>query len=185
MQGDVFCTDESVSGPYPIVPLWNKGQRSRLTTDNAIMDRQDTVTAFRAHIDANRCAALKAAVLANPDDGYRLFYEALLGDCDCPYVARMQKNESCVSAVCSDETEDAHMAGLEHFLTSRPNRLQETPFVLKFLFEEDLVSEKAIIAWHRRVGENDIGSTVATAAVIRTYAEPVVDWIAESDCDSD
>lgn len=147
---------------------------------------QDAVAALRAHIAANRCAVLKTAVLANSDDGYRLFYEALLGDCDCPYRERMQNKEFCISAVCSDETEDAHLAGLEHFLASRPNRLQETPFVLKFLFEEDLVSEKAIISWHRRIGENDIGNTVATAAVIRTYAEPVVDWIAEvdsSDCD--
>jgi eIF4-gamma/eIF5/eIF2-epsilon len=147
------------------------------------MDRQEAVAALRARIAAFDYKAVKTVVLANPDDGYRLFYEALLGDCDEQYVARLRHHERCVSAVCSDETEDAHMAGLEHFLTavSSHDRLVETPFILKFLFEEDLVSERAIIAWHRRVGPNDIGSTVAAAAKIRVIAEPVVSWIAETD----
>lgn len=145
------------------------------------MDRHESVTALRAHIDAQDHAALKAAVSANIEDGYRHFYEALLGDCDEPYLARLQRNESCVSAVCDEASEDAHMAGLEHFLTavSSKDRLIETPFVLKFLFEEDLVSERAIIAWHRRVGENDI------SARMRTIAEPVVSWIAETDSSDD
>jgi eIF4-gamma/eIF5/eIF2-epsilon len=147
------------------------------------MDTHESVIALRAHIDAKNFAAIKTVVLASPDDGYRHFYQALLGDCDEPYVARLQHNESCISAVCSAETEDAHMAGLEHFLTavSSADRLIETPFILKFLFEEDLVSERAIIAWHRRIGENNIGA----AARIRTIAEHVVSWIAETDSSDD
>lgn len=58
--------------------------------------------------------------------------------------------------------------------------------VLKALYDEDIVDEDLITAWHAREGTGKaLGVPASAAKQIREASAPFVDWLAEADSDED
>lgn len=111
-------------------------------------------------------------------DGVKLFYEAIFGDCEGPYVERMKEKDVAIFAVCKDR-EDIALVALEWYITTmHPERLPEVPAILTFMFDDDLVYGEDILEW----GNNQetsirMGVSAQDAQVVRDIAEPVLEWI--------
>lgn len=64
----------------------------------------------------------------------------------------------------------------------QPARKVEMPFILKMMYEEDLIDDAIIVGW----GEQDKiakkhGVDAAAAAEVREICAPVLEWLQESD----
>ena len=67
-----------------------------------------------------------------------------------------------------------------------PARQAEMPFILKFLYEEDLVEEDIILAWGDAPAiAKKHGVDRAAADAIRQQSQQVLDWLQEADSDEE
>ena len=56
--------------------------------------------------------------------------------------------------------------------------------VLKVLYDEDVVEEDIILAWHAKAGAGAVvGVAPAAGAAVREAAQPIVDWLREAESD--
>jgi hypothetical protein len=72
-------------------------------------------------------------------------------------------------------------------LQVEPNRMGEMPFVLKMLYEEDLINDEIIIAWGGVPAvSKKAGVDSASAAKVRALSQKVLEWLQqESDDDEE
>ena len=100
----------------------------------------------------------------------------------------MEKRKALLALGAGSEAAQADLlAALEHFVgVAKPSALGEIGFALKALYDEDLVEEDAINAWHAD-GEAAaaLGVTAADAAKVRKFSAPFVQWLAMEDSDED
>jgi translation initiation factor 5 len=60
--------------------------------------------------------------------------------------------------------------------------MAEMPFVLKMLYEEDLLNEDIIIAWGDAPAVSiKVGVDTASATKIRALSQKVLEWLKQSD----
>eukprot|EP00889_Picochlorum_renovo_P001912 jgi/Picre1/28942/NNA_004336.t1 len=70
--------------------------------------------------------------------------------------------------------------------TSFKDRMKEIPFILKYLFEEDIIDEEIIIGWHHKANAGAVlGVSPEDAKAIRDAAQPIVQWLEEAETDDD
>ena len=67
-----------------------------------------------------------------------------------------------------------------------PERVKETPLVLKIMYDEDLADEEVILAWD---GKSDaakiVGLSPDQAQPVRRAAAPFVEWLQDDEDESD
>ena len=58
--------------------------------------------------------------------------------------------------------------------------------MLKVLYDEDVVEEDVILAWHDKAGAGAVvGVAPAAGAAVRDAARPLVDWLREAESDDE
>jgi hypothetical protein len=119
----------------------------------------------------------------------KLFYAALLGGHEGRLVDRMQARDKYIlSLKRDDKSQAAQLIALEHYLTQvEAERMSEMPFVLKYLFEEDLIEEDIIVAWGDAPAiAKKHGVDKVSAQQIRELSQKVLEWLQEdSDCEEE
>lgn len=118
----------------------------------------------------------------------KLFYAALLDGWSGRLSERIQAKDKYILALARDDTAQAgHLIALEHYLTQvQPERMVEMPFLLKLLYEEDLVDENIIIGWGSvdKVARKH-GVDKASAKKVREVSQKVLEWLQEASEDED
>eukprot|EP00892_Ulva_mutabilis_P011881 jgi/Ulvmu1/9065/UM005_0158.1 len=118
----------------------------------------------------------------------KLFYSALLDGWTGRLADRIQAKDKYILALARDDTAQAgHLIALEHYLTQvQPERIVEMPFLLKLLYEEDLVDESIIIGWGSvdKVARKH-GVDKASAKKVREVSQKVLQWLQEASEDED
>jgi translation initiation factor 5 len=67
-----------------------------------------------------------------------------------------------------------------------PERMGDMPFVLKMLYEEDLIDEDIIVAWGDAPAiAKKHGVDSAAAAQVRELSQKVLDWLQEDSSDEE
>lgn len=70
------------------------------------------------------------------------------------------------------------------WLTAGNPQLVQVALVLKVLYDEDVVEEDIILAWHAKSGAGAVvGVAPAAGAAVREAAKPIVDWLREAESD--
>lgn len=65
-------------------------------------------------------------------------------------------------------------------------RVKETPLALKALYDADLAEGDTIVAWAGKADAGKIlGVSLEAGAAVRTAAAPVVEWLQESEDESE
>ncbi len=108
-------------------------------------------------------------------------------------VQQLQKNllkqKALLSKMASDESgQKLFLACLEHMLTEEePSLLPKAPLVMKALYDEDILEEESIIAWHEGGPKLNkrLGISEAQGAAIRKAADPLVTWLKEAEEEDD
>ncbi|KAK9809640.1 hypothetical protein WJX73_010165 [Symbiochloris irregularis] len=151
----------------------------------------DPVKHLRAFI-ASHTAAESAAQLDSLEvEGglagrMRVLYEALFSEQEGKLAVLAQKHLSYLKAAGSEApTQMAHLIALEHLTgVTNPQYVKETPLVLKFFYDSDLVDESLIIAWHgKKTAGKVLGVDAQAAVAVRSAAEPFITWLEEADED--
>lgn len=127
-------------------------------------------------------ADLSDCVMDAGDDGHKNFYEAVLGDCDGPFVSRMAEINVGMFAV-SMGVEVHSLLELERFVAcERPDRVSEFPSMLRFMYEDKNVYAEDVVEWaeslERAVSR---GTPPEAARRIRELCAPVVRQMAEKE----
>ena len=112
----------------------------------------------------------------------KVFYAALLGGREGKLTERIAPRDKYVLALKRDEKHQAsNLIALEHYVTQvEPERMSEMPFLLKMLYEEDLVEDAVIIGWGGapKVAKKH-GVDEESATKIRAACEKVLEWLEE------
>ena len=80
------------------------------------------------------------------------------------------------------------LACLEHMLTEEePSLLPKAPLLLKCLYDEDILEEESIIAWHDGGAKLNkrLGISEAQGAAIRKASDPLITWLKEAEEEDD
>lgn len=155
----------------------------------------EPVEQVRRHIEEGRPVLELADLLMNElevEGGLvgrlKLFYSALLDGCTGRLAERIQAKDKYILALARDDTQQAgHLIALEYYLTQvQPERMAEMPFLLKLLYEEDLVDENIIIGWGSvdKVARKH-GVDKASAKKVREVSQKVLDWLQEASEDEE
>lgn len=123
-------------------------------------------------------ADLVDCVMDAGEDGLKNFYEAVLGDCDGPYVSRMAEIDVALFAV-SRGVEVLSLLELERFVAcERPDRVSEFPSMLEMMCEDMNVYVEDVVEWAESL-ERAVrrGTPEAAARRIRELCAPVVSQI--------
>lgn len=156
-------------------------------------DERSPVEILRDYMDSKPAAQVAATLESTAVEGgvvgkMKLFYEALLGEWDGKAVERIQSRETVIVLLGrSPQQQASQLIALEWFITQvAPARKPEMPFVLKMMYEEDLIDDAIIVGW----GEQDKiakkhGVDAAAAAEIREICAPVLEWLQEESDDED
>ena len=100
----------------------------------------------------------------------------------------VQKKSPVLREFASDPASQlAQLMAFEALMaTSFKNRMKEIPFILKHLFEEDIIDEEIIIGWHHKANAGAVlGVSPEDAKAIRDAAQPIVQWLEEAETDED
>jgi translation initiation factor 5 len=118
----------------------------------------------------------------------KVFYAALLGGGEGKLADRMAPLDKYILALKRDDKHQAsNLIALEHYLTQvEPDRLVEMPFLLKMLYEEDLVEDQVIIAWGAAPAvARKHGVDKTSAERIREVSQKVLEWLDEDSDEED
>lgn len=160
-----------------------------------VEEELEPVEKLRRHIDEGRpVLALADMVMTELEvEGglvgrLKLFYSALLDGWTGRLSDRIQAKDKYILALARDDTQQAgHLIALEHYLTQvQPDRMVEMPFLLKLLYEEDLVDENIIIGWGSvdKVARK-YGVDKASAKKVREVSQKVLEWLQEASEDDE
>ena len=112
----------------------------------------------------------------------KVFYAALLSGREGNLIERIAPRDKYVLALKRDDKHQAsNLIALEHYVTQvEPVRMSEMPFLLKMLYEEDLVEDSVIIGWGGapKVAKKH-GVDEESATKIRASCEKVLEWLDE------
>lgn len=119
----------------------------------------------------------------------KVFYQALLSGKGDRLIERMAPpHDKYILALKRDVTaQAAQLIALEHYVTQvEPERMGEMPFLLKWLYEEDLIDEDIIVQWGDAPAiARKAGVDKAAAAEVRALSQKVLDWLQEASSDED
>lgn len=138
----------------------------------------DTFEWYRELIAAEEYGDLLECVRDAGEDGVKVFYEAILGDCEGPYVERMAENAVAIFTISLDNEVDS-LLELERFVaTERPGRLAEFPSMIKFMYEDENVCGEDVTEWATSLeAAVQRGTPEEAARRARELCESVVRWI--------
>ncbi len=69
-------------------------------------------------------------------------------------------------------------------LSKRAGGRAQAGLVLKALYDDDVVEEDIILAWHDKAGAGAVvGVSPAAGAAVREAARPFVEWLREAESD--
>lgn len=118
----------------------------------------------------------------------KVFYAALLSGREGKLADRIAPRDKYVLALKRDEKHQAsNLIALEYYVTQvEPERMCEMPFLLKMLYEEDLVEDSVIIGWGSvpAVAKKH-GVDKESAAKIREACVKVLEWLEEDSDEED
>lgn len=118
----------------------------------------------------------------------KVFYAALLGGREGKVADRIAPLDKYVLALKQDDTHQAcNLIALEHYVTTvEPEYMSEMPFLLKMLYEEDLVEDHVIVQWGGAAkAAKKYGVDVDSAAKVRESCEKVLEWLDEDSDEED
>lgn len=120
---------------------------------------------------------------------WRVLYEALFAeDKDTKLSAQISKRKLILKAVGDDPpTQMAQLLALEYLVgVTDPDRLTQVALALKALYEDDIVVEELIIAWHGKPSAGKVLGVPAPAAkAVRQAAAKFVEWLQEAESDEE
>lgn len=185
----VKVKEDGVKEDESVVPEETKQEEEEEEEDESELD---PVTRVRAYFSSKSPLQLAAAMEELKVEGgivgrMKVFYHALLDGCEGRFLDRIQAKDKFVLALAQDPTSQAsHLIALEYYLTQvAPERKVEMPFILKMLYEEDLIDEDIIIMWGEQSAvAKKHGVDKASAKEVRELSEKVLEWLQE-DSDED
>ncbi|KAK9832811.1 hypothetical protein WJX81_003597 [Elliptochloris bilobata] len=118
----------------------------------------------------------------------RVLYEALFGDVEegAKLADRASAHAALLAALAPDPASQmAQLLGLEFLLgQALPARVKQVALVLKVLYDEDVVEEDIILAWHSKPAAGAVvGVAPAAGVAVREAARPLVAWLREAESD--
>lgn len=118
----------------------------------------------------------------------KVFYAALLSGREGKIAERIAPLDKYVLALKQDDTHQAcNLIALEHYVTQvEPDRMPEMPFLLKMLYEEDLVEDHVIVGWGEAAkAAKKYGVDADSAVKIREACQKVLEWLEEDSDEED
>ena len=101
-------------------------------------------------------------------------------------VDQIEEHAGMLSKLINDQIsfEKAFLGGLERFLgLDNPELIPPVPKILMKLYDKELLSEDAIVAWGLKVSKKYVSKDVSKK--VRKAAKPFVTWLEEADQESD
>ncbi|PNW81558.1 hypothetical protein CHLRE_06g251600v5 [Chlamydomonas reinhardtii] len=118
----------------------------------------------------------------------RVLYEAALAGSDTKMDVTLKARKNIFAQFAQDpQSQLAQLIAMEHmFAVAAPERLKEAPYLLKQLYETDLVEEDVILAWAQK---SDAGKLLGVPAdggkAVRKAVAQVVEWLQSQEDEED
>lgn len=139
--------------------------------------------------DMNAIREAFAGLPGNMPAKVSVLYSSLFSDSKQEALLQLvQKKSPVLHEFASDSASQlAQLMAFEALMaTSFKDRMKEIPFILKYLFEEDIIDEEIIIGWHHKANAGAVlGVSPEDAKAIRDAAQPIVQWLEEAETDDD
>ncbi|CAK0738548.1 hypothetical protein CVIRNUC_001058 [Coccomyxa viridis] len=119
-----------------------------------------------------------------------ILYEALFGELpeDIKIAAELKGHVVLLKLAGAEPAlQLAQLVALERLLgVHLPERTKEAALVLQALYDEDIVEEDLIVAWHAKPSAGKVlGVDASAAAAVREAAKPFVEWLEEAESDEE
>ncbi|KAG2429283.1 hypothetical protein HXX76_011051 [Chlamydomonas incerta] len=118
----------------------------------------------------------------------RVLYEAALVGSETKMDVTLKARKNIFAQFAQDpQSQLAQLIAMEHmFAVAAPERLKEAPYLLKQLYETDLVEEDVILAWAQKA---DAGKLLGVPAdggkAVRNAVAQVVEWLQSQEDEED
>lgn len=124
----------------------------------------------------------------NPELGIHFLVEALFDE-EKPLAPQIKANKAYLSEACGDDAklQMACLCAVELYVTeTATSDFKKLPTVLKEMYDGDIVEEEVILKWGADPkAAKKFGVDSKTGEVVRKQAKPFLDWLQESDEESD
>lgn len=151
--------------------------------------REKLLSEFRQCLKKGMTPAQVAAVLEGngepKGEAMDAYFVALFEGCGKGLHKEIQKKKAYLEAAVQDERSQKElMRAIEAFCGELPaNASKEIALLLKVLYDEEILEEEHILAWHD-AGKGSAGNGSKGAAV-RKSAQPFVDWLRSAEAESE
>ncbi|GFR43167.1 hypothetical protein Agub_g4216 [Astrephomene gubernaculifera] len=167
--------------------------RAAAEAQAAALASADPVVRIRALLDKDAATIVKEIrTLTGVDGGLagkmRILYEAALAGSDTRMDVNLKARKNIFAQFAQDpQSQLAQLIAFEYlFAVAAPGRISEAQYVLKMLYELDLVEEDVILAWAQKV---EAGKLLAVpledGKSVRKAVDKVVQWLQQQDEDDE